>query len=79
MVCKSIDLDVDAYDRLEKARLPGESFSSLVRRALSIDPPSTGAELLARLQARGPILSEVELDEIDKAGLADRPPENPWR
>jgi hypothetical protein len=78
MVSKTVDLDLDAYERLEKARFPGESLSEVVRRALWPGSPITAAELLIHLKKRGPLFSEAELDEIDRAAAADKPPVDPW-
>lgn len=52
MATKTITLEIDAYERLKKAKKSEkESFSSVVRRAEFPAEPSTGAAILAFLQA----------------------------
>ena len=72
MATKTISLELDAYERLRKAkRSPSESFSSVVRRAIFPGTASTGEEALAiaraRLRARRALLSEEAADRLDKA------------
>lgn len=50
MATKTISLELDAYERLRKAkRSERESFSEVVRRARWDDAASTGPQILARL------------------------------
>jgi hypothetical protein len=71
MATKTISLEIDAYEKLKRAkRSPRESFSSVVRRAHWEDAPATGKELLdslLRLCRTHPesFLSDAALDEID--------------
>ena len=76
---KTVDLDVDAYTRLDRARLPGESFSEVVRRAYWPREPLTAADLLAYLDTRPAFFTEKELDQIERAESMDLPPSDPWR
>jgi hypothetical protein len=49
---KTISLEIDAYERLHRAkRAPRESFSSVVRRAKWDDLPPNARALLADLRA----------------------------
>ncbi len=83
MATKTITLEMDAYERLRRAkRTPGESFSSVVRRAVFPGSPSTAAEILAgvrsRLVTRRALLSESEADRLDKAQDSARASESHW-
>ena len=50
MATKTISLELDAYERLRKAkRSERESFSEVVRRARWDDAASTGPQILGRL------------------------------
>jgi predicted CopG family antitoxin len=51
MPCKTISLEVDAYDRLKSARRAGESFSEVVRRLTLPPPKATAARFLAEVEA----------------------------
>ena len=79
MATKTISLKLDAYDKLRSARRsPTESFSQVVLRAQWPEESVTGAELLQRLQRRGPLLSEEELDELEAMKAEDAMPEDKW-
>jgi predicted CopG family antitoxin len=80
MATKTISLELDAYERLRRAkRSERESFSEVVRRAVFPDQAPGGAELLAYLKRRGPVLDEAGLDELDAVHEAlSRPAEDPW-
>jgi predicted CopG family antitoxin len=80
MATKTISLTVEAYERLRAARRrPDESFTEVVLRAEWPDRATTGAELLRRMRTDPPLLSEEELDEMDRAMAADHVPEDPWK
>lgn len=72
MATKTITLELDAYEKLRKAkRSERESFSEVVRRARWDDPVTTGAEVLARLRelrSRHPdsFLPDDVLDRMDE-------------
>jgi hypothetical protein len=52
MSTKTISLEVDAYEKLRRAkRTPTESFSSVVRRARWEETSPTGRQLLDELSA----------------------------
>ena len=77
MPSKSISVDLDAYERLSRARLqPGESFSRVIKRARWVSPAATGAALLERLEGSG-LLSDDTLDRLEKAQREDFPPQRP--
>jgi len=74
MPSKTISVDLDAYERLRRARLrPGESFSRVIKRAQWVPPAATGAALLEHLEASD-LLSDDTLDRLEKAQLEDHPP-----
>jgi len=80
MATKTISLELDAYERLRRAkRTERESFSEVVRRAVFPDQAPGGVELLANLQRRGPVLDEAGLDELDAVhAKLSGPAEDPW-
>ena len=79
MGTKTISIREEAYERLRAARRhEGESFSEVVLRAQWPELGISGRELLEISRARGPVLSEAELDDIERAKAEDRPPEDKW-
>jgi hypothetical protein len=72
MATKTVSLELDAYEKLKKAkRSERESFSEVVRRARWDDEPTTGPAILARLtelRERHPesFLSDEALDRLDE-------------
>jgi predicted CopG family antitoxin len=83
MATKTISLEIDAYERLRKARrTPSESFSSVVRRALFPGTPSTAGEILEisrrRMEEGRALLSPESLDRLDAAQQQPRSSESHW-
>ena len=78
MATKTISLELDAYEKLRAAKRGGESFSSVVRRAVIPGRARSGAEVIAYLKSEGPFFSDAELDAMEAAADTDRPPSNPW-
>ena len=79
MATKTISIDMEAYDRLKRARLtPNESFSKVIHRAHWDEDLRCAAVLLER-SAAAPVLDDETLDRLDRAQRADVPPEDPWR
>ena len=81
MATKTITLELDAYERLKRAkRRPRESFSSVVRRGRWDDVGLTGSELVESLKQLGAqhpqcLLSDQELDRVDaRVEARDRRP-----
>ncbi len=69
---KTVTLTLDAYECLRRAkRTPGESFSSVVRRAQFPEDSITGAEVLERLTrktaTRENIVDDETLDRLEEA------------
>ena len=78
MATKTISVDLEAYERLRRARIrPDESFSRVIKRAHWESPPSTGGALLEILEKTEPLPNEV-LERLEQAQLEDRPPTDPW-
>ena len=70
MATKSIDLDVDAVEKLETAKwTPEESFSDVVRRAQFPRKPHLARELLEEFEQRAghSPLTEEALDRLAEA------------
>jgi hypothetical protein len=83
MATKTISLELDAYERLRKARrTPSESFSSVVRRAIFPGTPCTAGEALEiakrRLAQGKALLSQESLDLLDAAQENPRSSESHW-
>lgn len=78
MATKTISLELDAYEKLRAAKRGGESFSSVVRRAVIPGSVRSGAEVLDYFRSEGPFLEETELDAIEAIDAQDMPPMNPW-
>ena len=78
MATKTISVDLEAYERLRKARShPDESFSQVIHRARWEAPASTAAGLLAALEATPPPSAAV-LDRLERNQRADAPPKDRW-
>ncbi len=75
MASKTISLSVDSYNRLKAARKhPGESFSSVIRRASWDDalPPGDGIEILRYYENLESSGTAPYLDEETLAGMDER-------
>lgn len=78
MPTKTITLKIDAYEKLRASKRGGESFTEVVRRAEFVQPPPTGASLLAYLASGGSGVSERYLDAVEAATKHDPIPDEPW-
>lgn len=83
MATKTITLELDAYERLKRAkRTPRESFSSVVRRATFADDPPTVGGLLTAMRSRvrmdDAFLPESALDTLEVAQQEPRYSESKW-
>ena len=72
MATKTISLELDAYEKLKRAkRSPRDSFSAVVRRGRWATEATTGTEILAALQALSrthpeALLGDDALDAIER-------------
>lgn len=79
MATKTISIDLDAYERLRRARRsPEESFSQVIKRAQWPDDSRSAASLLEALDTV-PVADSATLDRLEAAQKADNPPEDLWR
>lgn len=62
MAFKTISLDLEAYERLSRAKKPGQSFSEVVKEHFA--PPKVGRDLLAALDRVA--LSEATLEAVEQ-------------
>lgn len=78
MATKTITLELDAYEKLRLAKRAGESFTEVVRRAVWVDAPLTGAGLREHFRNGGSGVSGKYLDAVEEAAAHDSLPDDPW-
>lgn len=79
MASRTISVHLAAYERLKRAkRNSTESFSDVIMRARWETDPVTAGALLQLARERGPVYRPEELDAVDAAQDADRPPRDKW-
>ncbi|MCC5840480.1 MAG: hypothetical protein JJT96_10165 [Opitutales bacterium] len=78
MATKTISLEIEAYEKLRRAkRFPRESFSEVVMRASIPGGGVTGRELLDGFDSGESAFTEEALDAIDALNANDAPPDIP--
>lgn len=78
MATKTISIDLEAYERLRRARRSKkESFSQVIHRAEWKTSAPTCGDFLRRLDAVEP-LDEAELTRLDSNQRNDLPPRSKW-
>ena len=78
MATKTISIDLEAYERLSRARLsPKDSFSRVIKRAKWEMPAKTCADLLQSL-ADMPTVADDVLERLERAQAEDEAPDHPW-
>ncbi len=77
MATKTISLEIEAYEKLRRAkRFPRESFSEVVLRASIPGSGLSGRDLLASFDSGDSVFTDKELDVIDAVNANDTPPES---
>ena len=78
MATKTISIDIEAYERLSRARkTPAESFSKVIKRAQWPDDERTARGLLQDLES-APVADRETIERLDHAQKTDAAPEDPW-
>jgi len=73
MVTKTISLELDAYERLRRAKREGESFSGVVRRAKFGPDDARGSSILTALSELPVNASDEEAARLsEESGMAER-------
>ena len=79
MATKTISVDLEAYQRLVRARKHNrESFSQVIKRARWEESNHTGAALLAALDRLEP-LDSAAIRDLEAAQKLDKAPRDKWR
>jgi len=78
MAKKAISVDLEAHERLRRARLhPNEPFSRVIKRAVLAARRSTAAGLLERLESAPPVDASV-IRRLEAAQKADPVSRSAW-
>ncbi len=78
MATKTLSVDLEAYERLSRARKhPKESFSQVIRRAIWADNAKSGRRILELMATTEPATEDV-IARLEAAQANDLPPDDPW-
>lgn len=78
MATKTISIDLEAYERLKKAKISSDdSFSRVIKRANWDVPAKTCGDLLDSLVGM-PVASDDVLDRLERAQAEDEAPDTNW-
>ncbi len=73
MATKTISLELDAYEKLRRSKLDGESFSAVVRRARFDPADARGSSIISALYALNVRESDKKaLEYWEKTSLPER-------
>lgn len=80
MATKTISLELDAYEKLRRSKLEGESFSAVVRRARFDPADALGSTIIKALSTLAPRESDKKaVLRWEKNGLPERKSSpSPW-
>jgi predicted CopG family antitoxin len=78
MATKTISVDLEAYERLVRARRnSNESFSQVIKRAQWEEEDHSGAAILAAFEKLEP-LDAMTIRELESIQKQDQPPKDKW-
>jgi len=79
MATKTISVDLEAYERLRRAKSSAkESFSQVIKRAVWVPERGTAGQMLALARSAEGSLSDEVLDELDRMQKNDGVAPNHW-
>jgi hypothetical protein len=80
MATKTISLELDAYEKLRRSKIDGESFSAVVRRARFDPADARGSSIISALSALNVRDSDKKaVTHWEKIGLPERTSSSsPW-
>lgn len=78
MATKTLSVDLEAYERLSRARKhPKESFSQVIRRAIWMDNAKCGRRIVELMATSEPATEEA-IARMEAVQDNDLPSDDPW-